>query len=304
MKVSVLINNYNYASYLEECINSVINQTYKDIEIILYDDGSIDNSLEVASSFGDKIQIIANPNHKKYPSLNQANAIYQAFLKSTGEIICLLDSDDVFELKKVELIVEKFKECDDLVMIQHLMSQIDQNSKYVKGIKKSGLLIYNESDYFNFIQKVNISTQLFMQTSALTFRRNYLQKVLPLIDDGNLFIWPDVRLSTESIYNGQIYTFNLPLTKYRVHSLNDSKKLLDKSHFDNFFVQYHDFLTRLSKKYKMSKLNNFDSPKDRIKSIFTVISSKMKRSDKLFFVRGTVVKLPVIHRINKAFNSK
>ena len=53
--VSVIIPNYNYAHYLREAIDSVLNQTHKDIEIIVVDDGSTDGSREVIGSYGDRV---------------------------------------------------------------------------------------------------------------------------------------------------------------------------------------------------------------------------------------------------------
>lgn len=86
MLASVLINNYNYAPYLTECIQSVLDQAYSDIEIIVYDDGSTDNSLEILSKFKN-IKVISNSNYGKGHCLNQMNAVYQAFKESTGEVV-------------------------------------------------------------------------------------------------------------------------------------------------------------------------------------------------------------------------
>ncbi|MEW5858968.1 MAG: glycosyltransferase, partial [Cyanobacteriota bacterium] len=53
--VSVIINNYNYGRFISEAIDSVLNQTYPHIEVIVVDDGSTDNSREVIASYQDKI---------------------------------------------------------------------------------------------------------------------------------------------------------------------------------------------------------------------------------------------------------
>jgi len=163
-------------------------------------------------------------------------------------------------------------------------------------------LIYNESDYLDFIYKLNNSTALFMQTSALSFKKEYLQKILPLKDDGNILIWPDIRLSTESIFNGEIFTINVPLTKYRVHNLNDSKKLLDQLHVDNFYKQYNSFLNLLAKKYDMPCLQYNLTTKNKLKSIGLVLFSKKSLANKLFFINGMLIKLPIILSIYKTFN--
>ena len=63
-KASILIANYNNEKYLEECLNSILNQTYKNIEIIVIDDNSSDNSSKIINKFKNKI-IIANKKGQK-----------------------------------------------------------------------------------------------------------------------------------------------------------------------------------------------------------------------------------------------
>ena len=80
--ISVLITNYNKASYLSRSINSLLKQNYKNFEIILYDDCSTDTSLEIIKKFK-KIKVIRNKK-KKYlnPALNQIDGVIKAFYKS------------------------------------------------------------------------------------------------------------------------------------------------------------------------------------------------------------------------------
>jgi glycosyltransferase involved in cell wall biosynthesis len=102
--VSILINSYNYGRFLGEAIRSALAQSYADKEIVVVDDGSTDNSLEVAQSFGDRIHLIAKENG------GQASAFNAGFAASRGRIVCLLDADDVFLPGKVERIVEVFRQ--------------------------------------------------------------------------------------------------------------------------------------------------------------------------------------------------
>jgi len=98
IKVSVLIANYNNEKYLNKCIDSIKKQTYQNIEIIIHDDASSDNSVKKISKYKN-IKIIRNKKRGKYGSYNQMNAYYRAFKKSKGEILFLLDSDDFFKKK-------------------------------------------------------------------------------------------------------------------------------------------------------------------------------------------------------------
>ncbi|MBR3661561.1 MAG: glycosyltransferase family 2 protein [Bacilli bacterium] len=97
-KVSVIIPVYNSSKYLKECLDSVINQTYQNLEIIIINDNSNDNSLSIINSFKDKrIRII---------NLDKRNGVASCRNKgvdcSTGDYICFLDSDDFWYLEKIE----------------------------------------------------------------------------------------------------------------------------------------------------------------------------------------------------------
>tara|TARA_B100000900_G_C20325278_1_gene611911 strand:+ start:270 stop:704 length:435 start_codon:yes stop_codon:yes gene_type:complete len=105
MFCSILISNYNKSKYLEKCLNSVLNQTYKDYEVIFSDNNSSDRSYEIASKY-DHIKILQSERLSTSSPLNQIDVIEKAFNISKGEYIFLLDSDDYFEKTKLEKIVE------------------------------------------------------------------------------------------------------------------------------------------------------------------------------------------------------
>ena len=108
MKASVVIANYNNAKFIDDCINSLISQTYKNIEIIFFDDNSKDNSIETIKKF-DNIKIIENSSQTNFGSFNQMNAFKKAIESSKGDIIFFLDSDDFFHKDKIEKITNIFK---------------------------------------------------------------------------------------------------------------------------------------------------------------------------------------------------
>lgn len=119
--VSVLIANYNYGQYIGEAIESVLNQTYQNFEIVICDDGSTDNSLEVIKRYAERdsrIKYIAKENG------GVASALNAAFAHSTGEIICLLDADDIFLPKKLELVIKKFSSSSRPGHVYHRMRVI------------------------------------------------------------------------------------------------------------------------------------------------------------------------------------
>jgi len=94
--VSVIIINFNYGKYLEEAIRSVLDQTYPDIEVIVVDNGSTDESSELLSFFGDAIKTV----HLS-TNLGQAIARNIGVKHSQGKFLCFLDADDYWEESKV-----------------------------------------------------------------------------------------------------------------------------------------------------------------------------------------------------------
>ena len=107
MKASVVIANFNNAKFIEDCINSLNSQSYKNIEIIFFDDNSKDNSIEIVEKYKN-VKIIKNTTQTKFGSVNQINAFQKSIEVSNGDVIFFLDSDDYFHKNKIEKIVNQF----------------------------------------------------------------------------------------------------------------------------------------------------------------------------------------------------
>ena len=200
-KVSVLIANYNNQIFIDECIHSIKNQTYKNIEIIFHDDYSQDRSVYNASKFED-IKILKNKNRGKYGSFNQMKAYQRAFDKSKGEIIFLLDSDDLFSKKKIQTIVNIFSNNKKISSIFDL--PIIKYENKLKFVKKKKKLLPNIWPY--------IPPQ-----SCIAIRRDHFKKIMNKINF-NLFpdIWMDFRIGMYLKYiKKDFYILNQNLTYYR-----------------------------------------------------------------------------------------
>lgn len=101
--VSVVIPNYNGSLYLNEAVSSVIEQDYENIEIIVIDDGSSDNSVELLKEFGPKIQLIVIKNSGASTARNIGISA------ANGDYIAFLDSDDIWVTNKLRLQMEYMK---------------------------------------------------------------------------------------------------------------------------------------------------------------------------------------------------
>ncbi len=106
--VSVIIPNYNHAQYISDAIQSVLNQEYRQFEIIVVDDGSTDNSREVVAQFGDKVKYIWQENQGLSAARNTGIAV------ANGEYIGLLDADDIYEPDFMSVLVSLMAEHPDV----------------------------------------------------------------------------------------------------------------------------------------------------------------------------------------------
>ena len=97
-KVSILLNCYNEERFIKRSIKSVVNQTFKNWELVVWDDASTDNTVKIIKQFKDKrIKLFRN---KKNLGLGKSRIRAQKLLK--GEYVAILDADDFFEKKKIQ----------------------------------------------------------------------------------------------------------------------------------------------------------------------------------------------------------
>ena len=128
--VSILMPNYNYGQYIGEAIESVLNQTYQNFEIVICDDGSTDNSLEVIRRYAERdsrIKYIAKENG------GMASALNVAYRESKGSIVCLLDSDDIFLPDKIEKIISAFLQDRAAGMCVHKVLPVDCSTRPINN---------------------------------------------------------------------------------------------------------------------------------------------------------------------------
>ena len=127
--VSILIANYNNSPYIKQSIDSLYSQTYKNLEIIFFDDNSSDNSLDIIKQFSN-VKIIENKVQTKFASINQLNAFKKAFEISKGELIFLLDSDDYFDKEKIRKIVNYFENNQQAKIVFDYPFIVEKNNIY------------------------------------------------------------------------------------------------------------------------------------------------------------------------------
>ena len=204
-KVSVIINCLNGYNFLEECLKSVLNQTYKNIEIIFWDNNSSDESIKLIKKFKDKgIRIFKSPK-----TLKLYDARNKAINKSTGEFIAFLDIDDTWHPKKTEKQLKKLrKERSDIIYNNHWLVS-DKKKIFSKNKLPSKKMTYEILNNY----PICISTVLLKRD--VFFKIKKFNKKYEIIGDFDLFF----RISKK-------YKFSViqePLVNYLSHSENTSK---------------------------------------------------------------------------------
>ena len=161
--VSVIIPTYNKALYLKEAIESVLNQTYKNLELLVIDDGSTDNTAEIIKLFNDNRLIYFYQNNK-----GPAAARNVGIENSKGEFIAFLDSDDLWLEEKLEKQIKFLKENNEVGMLGTGFYKIDEN-KNIIGKKQFPA----DNDR---LKKILIKFNPFAQSSVI-LRKEVIQKV-------------------------------------------------------------------------------------------------------------------------------
>jgi len=134
--VSILIINYNNKRLLKRSINSCLNQTYKNFEILIFDDSSSDGSIEILKKINNKkVKVVFNNSKKTgIPALDAKNGYYNLINCSKGQIIFLLDSDDYFKKNKVFEVMSFFSKNRNIDLVQDLPILRYNNKKIKKKI--------------------------------------------------------------------------------------------------------------------------------------------------------------------------
>lgn len=159
--VSVVINCYNGEKYLVEAIDSVFAQTYKNWEIIFWDNASTDRTAEIAKSYGDKVKYYLAP---KTTPLGEARNL--AIKKSKADLVAILDADDIWMPERLEKQIKAFWNTDAVVCYT-AVEEISKEGKHLRNVhihKKSGYVFEQLLNQFD----INVST--------LLMKREFMEK--------------------------------------------------------------------------------------------------------------------------------
>ena len=248
--VSIIVNNYNYHHFLKDAIDSALNQTYSNVEVIVVDDGSTDSSPKIIGEYGDSIIVILKENG------GQVSAINAGFNKSQGSIIVFLDSDDILLHTAIEKVVECF-DSSEIVKVHWPLYVIDPSGK------KTGELIPRhpqlvEGDLLKVLIQYGPNSiggsPHSPPTSGSAWSRNFLKKIFPIPDLGFKTSCIDYYLMVLAPVYGEIGCLNEPLGFYRVHGSNDTLKPMNE-YLKMFFKWFEISCLSLSRHLKNIGIN-------------------------------------------------
>ena len=126
-KYSIIIPVYNTEAYLKKCLDSIINQTYKDFEIIVVNDGTKDNSQDIIDMYVDKYEYV-----KSIVQENQGLSVARnnGIKKARGKYFLVLDSDDYFEIGLLEELNKELEKNGNVDLMRFQVRNISKNTIY------------------------------------------------------------------------------------------------------------------------------------------------------------------------------
>lgn len=291
--VSVVLCTYNTAKYIESAINSVLSQTYNNFELIIWDDGSTDNTKEIVESYHDKrLRYYYHENTGLGMSLRLACDIVK------GKYIARMDSDDVCLPERLEKEVVYMEEHDDCVLVSSAVYYIDENDKLLGRsfpCSEDGIIKSLLSKASNMI----VHPMSMIRYEAYRKAGGYL----PIRKSQDVLFWS--RLAKQ----GKFYNISSPLGNYRLlnssldHSINPYRKVLmellvkmvndevvsdtDIELYNNVFVYSKKYIKKNPKETAILKKNTLEE------FFYSLLSPVIgnKRSEKLIvFVKNIYFK--------------
>ena len=208
LTVSIIVVDYNYGRFLGAAIDSALAQSWKDVEVIVVDDGSTDDSPAVIARYGDRITAIRKENG------GQASAFNLGFQHSSGHLVILLDADDVLYPDCVACVIARYRA--GISKIQYRLDTID-----AAGRNLNMPFPYYSPDLVPAEIKrraLTFGTYTWPVASGNAFDRDFLKRILPVPD---LFKnIADGYLSKFAPLYGDVETIPDILAAYRVHGSN------------------------------------------------------------------------------------
>jgi glycosyltransferase involved in cell wall biosynthesis len=214
--VSVIISNYNYGRFVKEAIDSALDQSYSNVEVIVVDDGSTDDSRRRIAGYGRRLVTVLKQNG------GQASACNAGFRASKGEMVMFLDADDKLLPNIVQRVVAAFQSKQGVAKVQYRLQIVDANAKPTGEFLPASMWPMPSGDMRQNILEHGYYT--WPSTSGNAFAAAVLRRILPIPE--NVYRgMPDIYLCNLSALFGQVISLEKPGALYRVHGGNNYFRL-------------------------------------------------------------------------------
>ena len=228
--ISVILATYNTADYLEKCVNSIINQTYKDLEIIIVDDGSTDNTAEILNGFQQKdcrIKVIhqENKGHSEARNVGMDNA--------HGDYYFFIDSDDYLHRQAIEILWNNMQETGADISIGNTTREEE-----LKTTLENDYYVYTTMDAFSILTDYHSPLQIHKLPFTATWNKIFKAHLFSNVRFPTGHIRDDNFTCHRLIYNAKKIVFTKAKTyfyTYREGSVSN-KGLINK----DFMLAYKD----------------------------------------------------------------
>lgn len=271
-KVSVIINCYNGVKYLREAIDSIYAQTYKDWEIIFWDDASTDGSADIAKNYDERLRYYTGT---KALSLGQARN--WAIEKSQGEYIAILDQDDKWMPDKLELQIPLFERNPAVGLVFSDAVDFYQDTGRSISHFLNIDLMPPRGKIFNYLfifsnYPVSMPTAMFRK-KALDSLPEWFDKRYRYAEEYDLFL----RMS----YKWECDYVNKPLAIYRIHDSNNTKRFHEEiaDELESIMEKCLTYYPELVIKYKKEiEINRSTAARQLAKSLWQTGQTRYART--------------------------
>ncbi len=258
--VSVIIPNYNHARFLDERIQSVLNQTYQNFELIILDDKSTDNSVEVINKYRDD-------SHVSHIVVNEENSgstfkqWHKGFELAKGEVIWIAESDDSCEPALLETLVAKYVENDAVLVFCRSCKYDVKGNKRIYDLQSNlpwDLTLPGKDFIVKYMLErnsvANASSAIFSREVAMSLDRQYMT----MKGNGDWLFWVEV------MEHGKVTFVTKEMNFFRFHNSNTTQSLRHqgvsaieyKKVFD-YIVTHHQIAESDQKSVRLFYLTKF-----------------------------------------------